>query len=95
MFSDRFRTAINVFGDSIGCAIVQHLSAKELRALDDAKADDGNQVASLLPLLAIQPAANGDAPKHHSPVTFNNPTYTNELGVTVDGTDNHTSRTHL
>jgi hypothetical protein len=29
-FRDRFRTAINVFGDSIGCAIVQHLSRKEL-----------------------------------------------------------------
>ncbi len=33
--SDRFRTAINVFGDSIGCAIVQHLSRKELNAIDD------------------------------------------------------------
>ncbi|CAF1108062.1 unnamed protein product [Rotaria sordida] len=32
---DRFRTAINVFGDSIGCAIVQHLSRKELDALDN------------------------------------------------------------
>lgn len=32
--SDRFRTAINVFGDSIGCAIVQHLSRKELSTLD-------------------------------------------------------------
>ncbi|CAF4838500.1 unnamed protein product [Rotaria sp. Silwood1] len=29
---DRFRTAINVFGDSIGCAVVQHLSRKELNA---------------------------------------------------------------
>lgn len=36
--SDRFRTAINVFGDSIGCAIVQHLSRKELDALDRAQA---------------------------------------------------------
>ena len=32
IFSDRFRTAINVFGDSIGCAIVQHLSRKELQS---------------------------------------------------------------
>ena len=35
IFSDRFRTAINVFGDSIGCAIVQHLSRKELRVADE------------------------------------------------------------
>ena len=34
-FSDRFRTAINVFGDSIGCGIVQHLSRKELQAQRD------------------------------------------------------------
>ena len=53
MFIDRFRTAINAFGDSIGCAIVQHPSAKELRALHDANADDGNQGASVVPLLAI------------------------------------------
>lgn len=33
-FRDRFRTAINVFGDSIGCAIVQHLSAKELQKVE-------------------------------------------------------------
>jgi len=31
---DRFRTAINVLGDSIGAGIVNHLSAKELRQLD-------------------------------------------------------------
>jgi len=37
MISDRFRTTINVFGDSIGCAIVQHLSRKELNALDLAR----------------------------------------------------------
>lgn len=37
---DRFRTAINVFGDSIGCAIVQHLSRKELRKLDQDRSLD-------------------------------------------------------
>ncbi|CAF1201791.1 unnamed protein product [Didymodactylos carnosus] len=31
---DRFRTAINVWGDSIGCAIVEKLSKKELDALE-------------------------------------------------------------
>ncbi|CAF0926319.1 unnamed protein product [Didymodactylos carnosus] len=30
---DRFRTVINVWGDSIGCAIVEKLSSKELEAL--------------------------------------------------------------
>ncbi|CAF1277447.1 unnamed protein product, partial [Didymodactylos carnosus] len=32
---DRFRTAINVFGDSIGCGVVEHLSRKELAAFDE------------------------------------------------------------
>ncbi|CAM4754953.1 unnamed protein product [Rotaria magnacalcarata] len=51
---DRFRTAINVFGDSIGCAIVQHLSRKELRVLDDEIAAanvDTNHSATILPVL--------------------------------------------
>ncbi|CAF3753047.1 unnamed protein product [Adineta steineri] len=53
---DRFRTAINVFGDSIGCAIVQHLSRKELAALDDKK----NDLATVLPLLVsnLEPTTN-------------------------------------
>ena len=35
IFSDRFRTTLNVFGDSIGCAIVHHLSRKELQTFDN------------------------------------------------------------
>ena len=31
---DRFRTAINVLGDSIGAGIVSHLSSQELRKID-------------------------------------------------------------
>ena len=31
---DRFRTAINVLGDSIGAGIVSHLSSEELRKID-------------------------------------------------------------
>ena len=31
---DRFRTAINVLGDSLGAGIVNHLSRKELHQLD-------------------------------------------------------------
>ena len=95
LFSDRFRTAINVFGDSIGCAIVQHLSAKELRALDEANSDDANHGASVVPFLAIQPAANGGGSKPHEPGTFNNPTFTNELGITVDEPGTDMSRTHF
>merc|ERR1711874_229906 len=36
---DRFRTAINVLGDSIGAGIVSHLSSKELREIDEMKED--------------------------------------------------------
>lgn len=50
-FSDRFRTAINVFGDSIGCAIVQHLSRKELSALDSREEIDTNKPDPELPLV--------------------------------------------
>merc|ERR1711923_537181 len=32
---DRFRTAINVLGDSIGAGIVSHLSQNELETLDN------------------------------------------------------------
>ena len=34
-FRDRCRTTINVLGDSIGCAVVEHLSRKELKMLDN------------------------------------------------------------
>ncbi|CAF0916624.1 unnamed protein product [Adineta ricciae] len=47
---DRFRTTINVFGDSIGCAIVQHLSRKELAALDEKNAaEENNKSDAVLP----------------------------------------------
>ena len=50
--SDRFRTTINVFGDSIGCAIVQHLSRKELAALDEKnEAEKNNKPDAVLPAL--------------------------------------------
>jgi Na+/H+-dicarboxylate symporter len=32
--SDRLRTTTNVWGDSIGAAIVQHLSSKEIANID-------------------------------------------------------------
>lgn len=34
MFSDRFRTTINVLGDSIGAGIVAHLSRNDLQKFD-------------------------------------------------------------
>ena len=34
IYSDRFRTAVNVWGDSLGAAIVEHLSRKDLLAVD-------------------------------------------------------------
>ncbi|CAF4544751.1 unnamed protein product [Rotaria socialis] len=56
---DRFRTAINVFGDSIGCAIVQHLSRKELSVLDEeivAATVNTNHSATVLPVLVSDDA---------------------------------------
>ena len=37
---DRFRTAINVLGDSIGAGIVSHLSSEELREIDSMDGGD-------------------------------------------------------
>ena len=34
VFRDRIRTAVNVWGDSLGAAIVEHLSRKDLLAVD-------------------------------------------------------------
>jgi len=46
---DRFRTAINVLGDSLGAGIVYHMSKKELEKMDHEAVEDvvsnGNEVA--------------------------------------------------
>lgn len=41
--SDRFRTSVNVLGDSIGCGVVAHLSRHDLKKLDSDKAIWENQ----------------------------------------------------
>ena len=73
--SDRFRTAINVFGDSIGCAIVQHLSRHELQALSEKQIfieenNPNGTVALLVPNDTIIPLSNP-----MGSVAYNNPTF--------------------
>ncbi|CAF3503517.1 unnamed protein product [Rotaria sp. Silwood1] len=92
-FLDRFRTAINVFGDSIGCAVVNHLSRKELDALDNKKllADntDTNNPNSSVSFLV--PNNTTTFPSNHmEPVAYANPTYSNQSETTVDDDDNDT-----
>ena len=41
---DRFRTAINVLGDSLGAGIVSNLSSKELREIDQLENQMENQM---------------------------------------------------
>lgn len=41
LFRDRFRTMINVLGDSIGAALVYELSKKELEEMDALTANGG------------------------------------------------------
>ena len=43
---DRFRTAINVLGDSIGAGIVSHLSSEELREVDTMDGGDLGEEAA-------------------------------------------------
>ncbi|CAF2586292.1 unnamed protein product [Rotaria sp. Silwood2] len=93
---DRFRTAINVFGDSIGCAVVNYLSRKELDALDNKKLlpDDGDtnnpnsSVSFLVPNNTTMLSSN-----HVPPVIFDNPTYSNQPETTVDDDDNIMAQT--
>ena len=92
-FSDRFRTAINVFGDSIGCAIVQHLSRKELQTLDDQKRisiDTNNPntiVSHLIPNNIIT-----YPPNHVIPVPYDNPMFINSPRTVFDEEENSTIR---
>ena len=46
---DRFRTAINVLGDSIGAGIVSHLSQKELKEV--VEMDEDNEGMDLVLIL--------------------------------------------
>ena len=64
--SDRFRTAINVFGDSIGCAIVQHLSRKELDELNNQEmaANESNIEGGVVGALVAAPLPDKDRPVH-------------------------------
>lgn len=41
-FRDRFRTAINVLGDSFGAGIVEHLSRNDLEEFDRLNIEDGD-----------------------------------------------------
>ena len=47
---DRFTTAINVLGDSIGAGIVSHLSSEELKEQAEQEAGDDGQVNEVLEL---------------------------------------------
>lgn len=98
-FSDRFRTAINVFGDSIGCAIVQHLSRKELDALDRrelALIDESRHNSStIVPL--FEPAKNRadivHASNHVGSIAYDNPTFVDPIKTIEDDDDNTLVRT--
>ncbi|CAF1011356.1 unnamed protein product [Rotaria sordida] len=93
---DRFRTAINVFGDSIGCAVVHHLSRKELDTLDNRNilADDVNTNNSNSSVSFLAPNTTTTLPSNHmTPVTYDNPTYSNQPETTVDDDGDNMSQT--
>ena len=98
IFSDRFRTAVNVFGDSVGCAIVNHLSRKELSAPDGRQKSSGGVNINRLNLdspflhlnnFSIYPS------NHMKPFTYGNLTLSNETKTRIDEENKHTSRTRL
>jgi hypothetical protein len=87
-FSDRFRTAINVFGDAIGCAIVQHLSRKELSALDNKETAN--------PLI-VSDAKHGTNTSNHvvTTTTYDNPTFIIQSETYDDDKENMIVRTNV
>jgi hypothetical protein len=76
--SDRFRTSINVFGDSIGCAVVQHLSRQELKALDNKRISvdyiDTSNPNTIVSLLAPNNMATYPS-NHVVSGTYDNPAF--------------------
>jgi hypothetical protein len=83
-----------VFGDSIGCAIVQHLSRKELEALDNQETLSTNDSNTVVPLLV--PNNTTTHPSNHvTPVTYNNPTFINQSETIPDDDDNTLARTNF
>ncbi|CAF2408050.1 unnamed protein product [Rotaria sp. Silwood2] len=96
---DRFRTAINVFGDSIGCAIVEHLSRKEL----DADANINGTDTAMQTLVSTDTECgtgtpNGIVirpPNHIPPTTYNNPTFANSSEANNNDKDNNMDKTNF
>ena len=56
----RFRTAINVLGDSIGAGIVYHLSKDELETSEELKDAENGGAAMMETLQAAPSSTNGD-----------------------------------
>lgn len=73
---DRFRTAINVFGDSIGCGIVQHLSKKEL-------ADKPNEQSKALEIVIAASSVNTDSTRSSLAQTSSKTANSNSTDVPV------------
>ncbi|CAF3438265.1 unnamed protein product [Rotaria socialis] len=87
---DRFRTAINVFGDSIGCAVVNHLSRKELDALDNkTMSDDDTNIHNSKSTTALLPLNNTNTPRsnHATPLIYDNPSFSNQVETTIENDD--------
>lgn len=95
IFSDRFRTAINVFGDSIGCAIVEHLSRKELDAIDNKTMFVDSSQHTLYPVIPLLESVHPPThPSNHvSPNTYDNPTFSKQADTLVDEEDNSMAQT--
>ncbi|CAF4929700.1 unnamed protein product, partial [Rotaria magnacalcarata] len=84
---DRFRTAINVFGDSIGCAVVNHLSRKELDALDNkTMSDDDTNIHNSKSTTALLPHNNTNTSRsnHVTPLVYDNPSFSNQAETTIE-----------
>jgi hypothetical protein len=79
-----------VFGDSIGCAIVQHLSRKELSALDNKEITDTKSPNTVLPLLVSDVEHGTSTANHVVNTTYDNPIFINQSETYKDNTIDRT-----
>jgi len=84
-----------VFGDSIGCAIVQHLSRKELSALDDQENGNANNPNTVDPLLVSNIERSTSTANHVVTTTYDNPTFINQSETNNDDKETEIVRINM
>jgi hypothetical protein len=73
--SDRFRTCVNVWGDSIGCGVVEALTRDQLRKMDEEEAEEAEQERKYAAANEYSPNGSVTGGKRESGIGHHNPVY--------------------